>query len=83
MDLAENHLIRFISISRKKDGMFINFRVKGIKGGTQFSTSITVDLAATELDATASLEEIIEQSGRIAAKEFRKSEMQFEGVAAV
>lgn len=32
MDIAENNLVRFISISKKKDGMFANFRVKGMKG---------------------------------------------------
>jgi hypothetical protein len=80
-DLSENHLIRFISISKKKDGMFANFRVKGFKGGAQFSTSIAVDLSAAELTPLDSLEKIIEHSARIAVKEFKKSEMQYEGVA--
>jgi hypothetical protein len=29
--------------------MFANLRVKGFKGGAQFSTSIAVDLTAAEL----------------------------------
>ena len=78
-NIAENHLIRFISITKKKDGLFANFKVKGIKGGAQFSASIAVDVAATELDPTASLEKIIDESARIAVKEFTKSEMQYEG----
>lgn len=82
-NLAENQLIRFISITKKKEGLFANYKVKGIKGGAQYSASITVDLAAAEVDPTNSLEEIIEASAKIAVKEFQKSEMQFEGLAAV
>lgn len=80
-NIAENHLIRFINISKKKDGMFANFKVKGIKGGAQFSASISVDLSAAELSPADTLEKIIEDSARIAVKEFKKGEMQFEGVA--
>lgn len=82
-NLADNLIIRFISITKKKQGLFANFRVKGIKGGAEFSTSISVDIAATELDATEPLEKIIEKSALIAVKELKKSEMQFEGMAAV
>jgi len=80
-NLTENHLIRFISITKKKDGMFANFKVKGIKGGAQFSASISVDLSAAELSSIDPLEKIIDHSARIAVKEFKKSEMQFEGVS--
>ena len=65
------------------EGLFANFRVKGIKGGAQFSTSISVDLSAAEVTAGDPLEKIIEESGRIAVKEFKKSEMQFEGASAI
>lgn len=82
-NIADNQIIRFISITKKKEGMFVNFRVKGIKGGAQFSASISVDISATELDASDSLEKIIEQSAVIAVKEFKKAEMQFEGIASV
>lgn len=82
-NIADNQIIRFISITKKKEGLFANFRVKGIKGGAQFSASIAVDIAATELDASEPLEKIIEHSAVIAVKEFQKSEMQFEGMAAV
>lgn len=82
-NIADNQIIRFISITKKKEGMFANFRVKGLKGGAQFSASISVDISATELDATHSLEKIIEDSAKIAVKEFHKAEMQFEGMAAV
>ena len=78
-NLSENQLIRFINITKKKEGMFANFRVKGMKGGAQYSATICVDLAATELTPADPLEQIIEHSARIAVKEFTKSEMQFEG----
>ncbi|MFV0340425.1 MAG: hypothetical protein ACK5MA_07365 [Parachlamydiaceae bacterium] len=82
-NLAENQLIRFISITKKKEGLFANFKVKGIKGGAQYSASISVDLSAAEVDPGDPLEKIIQESARIAVKEFTKSEMQFEGLAAV
>lgn len=81
-NIAENNLIRFINITKKKDGLFANFKVKGLKGGTSFSASISVDLAAAEVDPSDTLEKIIEHCARMAVKEFKKSEMQFEGVTA-
>lgn len=82
-NLGGNNLIRFVNVSRKKEGIFVNFKVKGVKGGTKFSASLSVDLAATELDPSHSLEEIIEQCARIAVKDFKRSEFQFEGLSAV
>lgn len=79
-NLAENNLIRFINITKKKDGLFANFKVKGLKGGTSFSASISVDLSAAEVDPSDPLEKIIEHCARMAVKEFKKSEMQFEGM---
>lgn len=82
-NIVENNLVRFINITKKKAGMFANFRVKGIKGGTSFSASISVDLAAVEVDPAAdALEKIIEESARMAVKEFKKSDFQFEGLLA-
>jgi len=82
-NLAENNLIRFINISKKKDGMFANFRVKGIKAGTTFSASICIDVSAAEVDAGDSLEKIIESCAKIAVRDFKKADFQFEGLAAV
>jgi len=82
-NIAENNLIRFISITKKKDGMFANFRAKGIRGGTSYSASITVAFAEAEVDATDVLEKIIEKCAGKAEKEIKKSELQFEGLAAV
>lgn len=79
-NIAENNLIRFINITKKKDGLFANFKVKGLKGGTSFTASISVDLSAAEVDPTDALEKIIEHCARMAVKEFKKSEMQFEGM---
>lgn len=81
-NLADNYIVRFISISKKKDGMFANYRVKGIKGGTTFSTSITVDISAAEVDPSDTLEKIIEDCARLAVREFKKSDLQFEGMVA-
>lgn len=79
-NLAENNLIRFINITKKKNGIFANFKAKGVKGGTVFSASFSVDLSAAEVDPADSLEKIIEECARIAVKEFQKSELQFEGL---
>lgn len=82
-DISENHVVRFISITKKKDGLFANFRVKGFKGGTTFSSSISVDIGTAEVDATDSLEKIIAECARIAVREFEKSKLQFEGITSV
>ena len=82
MNIAENNLVRFISITKKKDGMFANFRVKGMKGGASFSSSISVDINQTNVHAGKPLEEIIEECGRIAVK-MSETKLQFEGVSRV
>lgn len=82
-NLAENNLVRFVNITKKKDGIFANFKVQGVRGGMIFSATISVDLAAAEVDLTFPMEEIIDICAKIALKEFQKSELQFEGLAAV
>lgn len=82
-DLAHNNLVRFKNISRNKQGIFVNFKVKGIRGGASFTASISVDLAAAELDPGDSMETIIEECARIGVKEFQSSEFQFEGLTAI
>jgi hypothetical protein len=80
-NIAENNLIRFINISKKKEGLFANFRVKGIHGGVSFSASLSVDLAAVEVDiASDNLEKIIESASRVALRDFKKTDLQFEGL---
>lgn len=80
-NIAENNLIRFISITKKKEGFFANFKVKGMKGGTSFNASISVDFSVG-LSPADTLEKIIELCAEKAAKEFKKSEIQFEGMSA-
>ena len=80
-DLAENFVVRFINISRKKDGIFANFKVKGEKAGTIITASISVDISAAEVDPADPLEKIIEQSAKMAVKEVKKAEFNFEGLA--
>lgn len=82
-NLAENNVIRFVNISKKKDGLFANFRVRGIRAGTIFSASISVDISSAELDAGDPLEKIIEQSARIGLKEFKKAEFEFVGLSQI
>ncbi len=82
-NLAENNLIRFINITKRKDGIFANFKVTGIQGGMTFKASISVDLAAAEVSLSDPMEVIIEKSAAIAVKEVKRSELQFEGLAAV
>lgn len=81
-NIADNNMIRFINITKKKDGIFANFKVKGIRGGTAFSASISVDISSAEVDPTDPLEKIIEQCARMAVREFKKAEFQFEGMQA-
>jgi hypothetical protein len=82
-DLAQNNLVRFKNISKKKDGLYANFKIKGIRGGTTFTASIAVEMMAAEVDPADSLEKIIEECARIGVNEFRKCEFQFEGITSV
>ncbi len=79
MNIAENNLVRFISITKKKDGLFANFKVKGMKGGATFSSSICVDMNQANVSAADPLEKIIEECGYIAAK-MSEAKLQFEGI---
>jgi hypothetical protein len=83
MDLAQNNLIRFINITKKKDGIFANFKAKGIRGGAVFSASISVDISAAEVHPADPLEKIIEECARIAVLQFRNTDLQFEGLVAL
>ena len=82
-DLADNNVVRFKKISKKADALYANLSVKGVRRGVQFSASITVDLAAVEMDAGESLEKIVEECARIGVKEFKSADFQFEGITKV
>ena len=82
-NIADNNLIRFINISKKKNGIFVNFKVKGIRGGMTFSASISVDISEAEVDPTDPLEKIVEECAKIAVREFKRSELQFEGIQSI
>ncbi|MEN9654012.1 MAG: hypothetical protein RL235_124 [Chlamydiota bacterium] len=82
-NLAENNVIRFTNIIRKKEAIFANFKVKGIRNGVLFSASISVDISSLELHPGDSLERIVEECARHGLKEFKRAEFQFEGVASV
>ena len=82
-DLSENNLIRFKNISKQKETMFANFKVKGVRGGVNFSASISVDISAAEVHAGDVLEKIIEECARIGVNEFKRAEFQFEGITVV
>ncbi len=79
-DLSENNVIKFKNISKKKEGIFANFRVRGLRGGVVFTASISVDISSAEVHAGDSLEKIIEESARMGVKEFLKSDFSFEGI---
>lgn len=79
-NLAENNVIRFTNVTRKKDSIYANFRVKGLRNGVVFSASIAVDISALELHPGDSLEKIVEECARHGVKEFKKADFQFEGI---
>ena len=79
-DLSQNNVVRFVNVSKKKEEMFANFKVKGVRGGSTFSASISVAIDAAELHAGDTLEKIIEECARIGLKEFKASDFQFEGL---
>ena len=77
-NLAENNVIRFTNITKKKDVLFANFKVKGIKNGVILSASISVDLSALELHPGDPLEKIIERCAKQGIKEFKQADFRFE-----
>ncbi len=83
MSLEDNNLIRFTRITKKKEGMFANFKAKGVRGGTAFTSNITVDLNSAEVDPGDSLEKIIEECAKIAERDVKKANLQFEGLHAI
>ncbi len=82
-DLSENNLVRFKNVTRKKETMYANFKVQGIRAGVTFSASISVDMAAAEVHAGDTLEKIIETCARIGIEEFQKADFQFEGLVLI
>jgi Asp-tRNA(Asn)/Glu-tRNA(Gln) amidotransferase B subunit len=60
-DLSENNLVRFKNVTRKKESMYANFKVTGIRAGVTFSASIAVDIAAAEVHPGDTLEKIIDE----------------------
>lgn len=83
-DLAENNVIRFKNITKKKSGLFANFKAKGIRGGTAFTASIAVDIASVDVDLSDdSIETVIEECAKVAERESKRTELQFEGMASV
>ena len=82
-DFAENNLIRFKNISKKKETMIANFKVKGLRNGVNFTASISVDLSAAELHPGDVLEKIIEDCARLGVNEFKKADFQFEGLTSI
>lgn len=82
-NLAENNLVRFKNISKNKSGIFANFTVKGVRGGTFFTASISVDISAAEVHPGDPLEKIIEECARIGVAQFRKAEFKFEGLSSI
>lgn len=78
---VEINVIRFISLTRRKDGIFANFKVKGQRGGTTFTASICVDISVAEVDHADPFEKIIEECAKIAVREVRRSEYSFEGLS--
>jgi hypothetical protein len=82
-NLHENNLIRFKTIVKSKEGLFAKFEAKGVRGGTSFTASITVDFSEADVDPTDTLEKIVEKCALIAESELKKTELLYEGIAAI
>jgi hypothetical protein len=82
-NLADNYVVRFINVTKKKDGMFVNFKAKGIRGGVFFNASFSVDLESVEVDPQDPLEIIIKAAAQAVERELKRSNFEFEGIAAV
>jgi hypothetical protein len=76
--LEENRVIKFKNITKKKEGIFANFKVKSMRNGVHIAASLSVDISALELHPGDSIEKIVEQCARLALAELKKSDFQFE-----
>lgn len=81
--LTDNNVIRFVNITKRKNGIFANFKVKGIRAGVVFGASISVDIAVADVGPEDPLEKIIEECATIGITQFKRAEFQFEGLAAI
>ncbi|MDN3508351.1 MAG: hypothetical protein P0S94_05470 [Simkaniaceae bacterium] len=81
--LTDNNLVKFKNVTRQKETMIANFKVKGIRRGVTITASIAVDIAAAELHPGEPLENIIEESARIGIRELQNAEFEFEGIESV
>ncbi|HSW71840.1 MAG TPA: hypothetical protein VLG44_00330 [Chlamydiales bacterium] len=80
MDIAENNVIRFKNISRKKDGIFANYRVKALHNGVTISATLSVDITALDLDPNQdTMEKMIHECAKLGLKELKKAAFEFEG----
>lgn len=82
-DLAENNMIKFKNITKKKEAIYANFKVKGLRRGVEFSASISVDISAAEMHPGETVENIVEHCAKIGIKEFKNADFEFEGVSAL
>ncbi|MCB1213282.1 MAG: hypothetical protein KDK40_03195 [Chlamydiia bacterium] len=78
-DNTGNNVVRFLNITRKKDGIFANFKVKVSNRGVNFTASIAVALDVADVDTTDPLEKIIEKCADRAVEAVRRAEYSFEG----
>ena len=82
-DIAENNVIRFKNISRKKEGFFANFKVNALRNGVTISASISVDMSALELNPGDTIEKIVEECARLSLRELKKADFEFEGMDSI
>lgn len=82
-NLIDNNLVKFKNISKTRQGIFVNFKVKGERGGASFTASISVDIDSADVSPGDSLETIIEQCAKIGLGEFQRCEFKFEGITSL
>lgn len=82
-NLEENNLIKFKNLTRKKETIMANFKVKGLRKGVEFTASISVDISAAEMHPGETVENIVEQCAKIGLREFKDAAFEFEGISAL
>lgn len=82
MSIEQNNVVRFISVTKTKSGIFANFKVKGMKDGASITSSIAVDIGQANVDVSDPMEKIIAECARIAVRMF-EAKLQYEGLTAL
>lgn len=70
--IVENKRLQFINVSKKKEGIFVNFKVKFLLNGIYIHASVAIDVLETGIDPSKPLQDIVQEASHLAASALKK-----------